>query len=573
MEDDFSTNSAQRASPPPPPPPIWAHLFALEKWKDLCGDSAAAITHRPAATYDWLPSFPHDELEKTPYDRIRQTADAIALISASDKAAGTVTACGVEGVFEDAPPGTGTGRPTPILYTVRLARNGKITDEELQSLRDIVDTAASAVDKVSWAVLDKKGADEAAMYTVRDLLQKIASHSQVKILDIIGKKKQCLELETWVKARSASDLEVLGISSDLCDKAYAAFTAVSRPVPKFDQHQELLCEIYARLWEAGKLYRILSTSGKKAKRATTVATPDVPSGRTSPPPPTLETAPDVTPPPAATPNTTSSSPPTAVVDDIPLEGRKLVQKLGRYYIAMKNMVSTFRYLSKLHNRSVMSMVQVEVLPVRPRIAPAADSEPTLLENYLSTQFNIAIQTLDPDKISSAREKWASTRATVSQFFHAELQLAMFYVIHPELVPMGGYFGVSKKCCALCDFVLKRLQKSSIPTTEAPEADSRYTPEATGLPIFFIVRGSHGGLTSNWQFPTVDGKGSLTDAAYAKVCARLNVVRQELSAHLRSRVRAMIPHVADKPENRRADESDGVVSGDSEDDEHDLRTMS
>lgn len=39
------------------------------------------------------------------------------------------------------------------------------------------------------------------MYIVRDLLQKIASHSEAKIRDILGKKKQRPELETWVKAR------------------------------------------------------------------------------------------------------------------------------------------------------------------------------------------------------------------------------------------------------------------------------------------------------------------------------------------------------------------------------------
>lgn len=74
-------------------------------------------------------------------------ADAIAL-SASDK---TATACGV-GV---APLGT-SECPTPILYTVRLARKSEIADHELLSLRNIVDTTASAVDKVPWAVLDKK---------------------------------------------------------------------------------------------------------------------------------------------------------------------------------------------------------------------------------------------------------------------------------------------------------------------------------------------------------------------------------------------------------------------------------
>ncbi|KAJ7220099.1 hypothetical protein GGX14DRAFT_389479 [Mycena pura] len=529
MEDDFSTDTARRASPPPPPPPIWAHLYVLEKWKDFCSNSAAAIAHRPAATYDWLPSFPNDKHKKTPYDRIRQTADTIALISARDKAAGTVTACGLEGVFEDALLSTSTARSAPILYTVRLARNGKIADDELQSLRNIVDTAASAVDKVSWAELDKQDADEAAMDIVCDLLQKIVSHSKAKIWDILGKKKQRSELETWVKAHSASDL--LGISPDLRDDAYAAFTAVSRPMPKLDEHQDLLDEIHARVWEAGKLYRILGTF-------------DVPTARTSPAPPTFETTPDVTPSPPATPNTTSSSPPTAM---LALEGRKFVEKLGRYFIAAKNIVWTFRYLSKLHKRPAMSMVQVEVLPVQLRTSPAADSEPTSLEYYLSTHLNVAIQTLDPDKLSSARDQWASASGTVSQLFHAELQLAMFYAVHPELVPMGG-----------------RLQKSSIPSTEfeVPEADSRYSPEATGPPLLFTVRGTHGGLALNWQFPTVDSKGSLTNAAYAKVCARLNLVRQELSTHLCSRVQVMIPHVADKPKNRRADESDGVVSEDS-----------
>jgi hypothetical protein len=32
------------------------------------------------------------------------------------------------------------------------------------------------------------------------------------------------------------------------------------------------------------------------------------------------------------------------------------------------------------------------------------------------------------------------------FLHVEMQLVLFYVLNPQLSPVRGYIGMSKKCC-------------------------------------------------------------------------------------------------------------------------------
>ncbi|KAF8464252.1 hypothetical protein BDZ91DRAFT_259572 [Kalaharituber pfeilii] len=79
------------------------------------------------------------------------------------------------------------------------------------------------------------------------------------------------------------------------------------------------------------------------------------------------------------------------------------------------------------------------------------------------------------------------------YVHAEIKLALYYCTHPDVAPHGGLLGISNNCCWTCNTFLKCLQKSH------PENCSRL-PNATGDPISYFVKGTHGRVYINWLLP-------------------------------------------------------------------------
>jgi hypothetical protein len=148
-----------------------------------------------------------------------------------------------------------------------------------------------------------------------------------------------------------------------------------------------------------------------------------------------------------------------VLLDMPTEAQSFVKRLARYTNAAVTLVRTFVYIATLHKQRAGSLFEVEAVNATGRgsvLTSAADSgtEPESFEGYLRTSFALGLKSLLARKVDQVRDSWKTARAHKTLFLHAELQLALFYMQNPLSCPIGGFIGVSKKCCYLCDFTIK-----------------------------------------------------------------------------------------------------------------------
>ncbi|KAJ7739039.1 hypothetical protein DFH07DRAFT_983873 [Mycena maculata] len=157
-----------------------------------------------------------------------------------------------------------------------------------------------------------------------------------------------------------------------------------------------------------------------------------------------------------------------------------------------------------------------------------------LGRYFTAARNLIRCLLEPNKGEQAKDAWASTRANRVLFLHAELQLAMFYCMNPDLHPVAGYVAGLKGCFSLCNFVLQSVlipifQSQSRLTTISAGSNTGQI-YSTGLPMRFSVRHeSGGGDWQHWRFPdpTILCTSSLPPSDQNKPEARLDLIRLEL----------------------------------------------
>ncbi|KAJ6469620.1 hypothetical protein C8R47DRAFT_794447 [Mycena vitilis] len=233
--------------------------------------------------------------------------------------------------------------------------------------------------------------------------------------------------------------------------------------------------------------------------------------------------------------------------EFPPAATPYLHKVARYRTAADQIVSGLQYV--LHQaRSLPDSFQVTTVDrVSSLFSASEDDEPDSLDRYLRDHLGLTYASLLTGKAIATKDAWSSARSNKCLLFHAELRLALFYALNDDKYPINGYIGVSKRCCGLCDFVLKGLQK---------DASVGYSTEVTGSPHFFCVRTNHGGFPANWKFPRIDGLPTLLSARkLQQLQARLALIRQDLSLFLKSKVQAMVPHIRDSAANQRADESD------------------
>jgi hypothetical protein len=224
-------------------------------------------------------------------------------------------------------------------------------------------------------------------------------------------------------------------------------------------------------------------------------------------------------------------------------------------------------------------------PTSVLFSPSEDNEPMTFDVYLEHNFSLKASVLQPVKSSRIKETWASSRQKRTAFLHTELKIALFYALNPSLFPLGGYIGVSKRCCFLCDFVFKFVTNRILNSLEADHLslralqkdgtnDPAYAVDVAGPPFLFCVRGTHGGLTQNWAFPNTDAMqgcpSSILPSAKRELQKRLDAIRGDLSAVLKSKVESMLGHIRNDPDNRRGEESDGLSSESSLDDDAEER---
>jgi len=136
---------------------------------------------------------------------------------------------------------------------------------------------------------------------------------------------------------------------------------------------------------------------------------------------------------------------------------RFFRKLERYYVACRVVTSELVHLVRSGNaeRNVTVDITVETVPILTTTStPLEQNEYPTCEDFFMERFQIDVNTLDRKKLSSLCSSWPKGRKSNNLFLHAEMQMALYYALNPQLCPIQGFIGVSKKCCWCCDFVLK-----------------------------------------------------------------------------------------------------------------------
>ncbi|KAJ7026545.1 hypothetical protein C8F04DRAFT_1124952 [Mycena alexandri] len=376
-----------------------------------------------------------DRPRAQPYNPFRRTADGIALICATLK---STTACALEYSVQDAQ------------YTIRLARDGGFLPEQFAGIRQTA--------RVNWNV-DSRSARRKMLEVTRSFLVDVARHCYTNIVDLSQDSWGRRSLEYWISNQTSDVLTRVPVERR--ENIFTDLDMVSRPIPSMPP--DALCSfliLVAGLVPVFQKYKLHNPMHSDA-------------GDSSPEP---------------------------EEDDFPLIPNAAVQyinELERYFQAAKSIIACFANLSrKMHGAPVASSFRVEVLTPPPNASPSEDMEPEDLDSYLTPQLNIFSKSLTAERVGVVKDKWSAARDDHTLSDHAEMQLAVFYIMNPELLPLSDYIGLSHPSCGLCDFVLRAIQKSTI-------VDVRYSPESTGLPVQLFICETHGRIHPHWRFPDID----------------------------------------------------------------------
>ena len=133
---------------------------------------------------------------------------------------------------------------------------------------------------------------------------------------------------------------------------------------------------------------------------------------------------------------------------------RFVRKLSRYYVSCGVITSQ---LVALVRSGAGVTIKVETVPISITTStPAMENEYPSLESFLKQRMQMDVKSLDSQKVGRLCDSWPYDRKSQNLFLHAEMQIALFYVLNPQLCPIQGFIGVNKKCCWCCDFVLKSV---------------------------------------------------------------------------------------------------------------------
>ncbi|KAJ7749285.1 hypothetical protein DFH07DRAFT_556668 [Mycena maculata] len=516
MDDEFSTNATIPTPPTPPKAPIWAHLFMLEKFDRFCGTGEAATPHTSGLVFTPISSIP--EAERPPYQQMKEAADAIALICATGVDANHVSACAIER-------NAGSKSDSPLTYTVRISKNGALTSHGVESLAKLLDETAATIRAFDLTTVASQRT--AVLHATPALLEKVVTRCHQKIQDSVvsgGMNGGRAALSRWAAEQEETEHknEYNQLLLIVCRPSAPTGGDEGKETPKKRRKGKedlegvrIDSEKTREAEEKESSSKIVSAHLLEKKYASEVKT-------------------------------------------MPPEAQLYLAKLSRYLNASKNLAWSMVYLGTQESKA--AIVGVEPLPILPGVrSPEDDDEPPDLESYLKQEFDVALSALHPDKYGSARDTWSGARTDRKPFFHAELQLAIFYTLNPDCLPMGSYLGVSKRCCALCDFVLKYvLALIRISIRGLQRTDHPFIEASAGPAILISIHGKHGGLTQNWCFPDLDKfPSSLPPLRRAQLATPLSLIRDELSQFLKARVSRMLPFLVDAPADRRSSESDRI----------------
>ena len=133
---------------------------------------------------------------------------------------------------------------------------------------------------------------------------------------------------------------------------------------------------------------------------------------------------------------------------------RFLRKLSRYHIACSLVTSEIIALCRI---GAERNIKVETIPISTTTSTLANEEEyATFDSFFKRCVRTDLKLLDPMKVNNLRDSWLHDRKSKNLFLHAEMQIASFYALNPQLYPIQGFIGVSKKCCWCCDFVLKSV---------------------------------------------------------------------------------------------------------------------
>ena len=522
---------------------LWSALRTLE----LTRQFTSARVEASKAYYTNIPGKLGDDAKKTIHRRHQKLASALALIGESSSDANTVTACSVEMSFLKRDDEVADS-VDPAMVVLRLAQNKMIGEAELGKLQSLVDGLVREISMQQpnvWAVKD--GASFLVWlkfkfqclhpdrhYTtnfiiVNFLLPQVVERCRHKISHILNGPYSGT-FRRWhadFVDSEAPDPTILSSSRIIisCTSDRVSTFQNAEDVVRAIAHAFVIADLCTDTLESQWATYDSDTYGHR----TVVDAPEtqddvegeqIDGGRMD-----VDTE--------EYDDRESLDPEDMNKSSI----YRFIRKLSRYYISCG--VITSELVALVRSGAGVS-IKVETVPVSiTSSTPAKENEYPSLESFLKQRMQMDVNSLDSQKVDRLRDSWPHDRKSQNLFLHAEMQIALFYALNPQLCPIRGFIGLSKKCCWCCDFVLKSVTMAHLTRRyiytltrrlRHPSTGGRYTHDLDGPPLLFSVSGTHNSKYTAWVFPdpaTHIKHHSLDSTSFDKVYHRFKLVRRDL----------------------------------------------
>ncbi|KAF8243723.1 hypothetical protein K440DRAFT_663946 [Wilcoxina mikolae CBS 423.85] len=421
---------------------------------------------------------------------------------------------------------------------IRIAQNGHLNDNALESLNSILSLVTAFVqgtEGAKWRALSKRGEAqiEAQNAIVREfvyhsLLENITMYNDVKITGLISNRVRPFR-DCWSKIQTLSPATALKFEDQMAG-IIAAFQRLATTAGALARG---VCLATIVIRSVTILYR---DDLQELEDAWRLVIKDWPAGPTSASP-----AGDID----DSQNTNEGEEDRDDDDDdvMTLDGERptprskcliirVLIKLARYCNAGTSIVRGLLRLS----RNVKASLSIRILGVESesnsQTAASALSDGVVKDGGDGFLRKLHVSLLHEQSKQSLNGRWDKLALTSLLYVHAELKLAIFYLAHPERLPLYGILGISKKTCLSCNEYLKLLQKSD---------NSRYDTALIGQPLLFFYSGSHQRAYNSWRLPDLPPGNTLSPEEQDTVGRRMQHVGEDVARGLGDMARQLVEY--------------------------------
>ncbi|KAF8535307.1 hypothetical protein BDD12DRAFT_855981 [Trichophaea hybrida] len=486
-------------------------------WGSLTMVSIADSTDRiPRKQLDYsLPSNAPNDAR-----RVLKLVEAVALIAANRPTWQSESAAAFELQQDDL-------SEAPQLI-IRIAQNGHLNDNSLQSLNSILSQVTSFVqgtEGAKWRALSKQGqaqteAQNAIVreFVYRHLLLSIAMYNDAKISGLINYRVRPFR-DCWSKIQALSPATALKFEDEMAG-IIAAFQDLATTTGALARGVRLVAIVMR------SVSILFSDDLQELEDAWRLVIKDWPAGPTSASP-----ASDLD----DSQNTNEGEEDQYDNDDdiMTLDGVhstprskcliiRVLIKFARYCNAG---ISIVRGLLRL-SRNVKASLPIRILGVESgsnsQTVTSALSVGVVKDGGDGLLRKLKVGLLHEQSKQSLNGRWDKLASTSLLYVHAELKLAIFYLAHPERLPLYRIIGISKKTCLACNEYLKLLQKSD---------NSRYDTAIIGQPLLLFYSGSHQRAYNSWRLPDLPPSNTLSPEEQDTVGRRMQHVGEDVARGL------------------------------------------